>query len=221
MNDLSTLKVENILFGLDCMISFAEFVGDRQYGVDLGSGTVTAGEDAAPISVVGSWAAPPTASWLWGWANPGWKDLPAETLAASHELRELGHAGGIQEFTSSEISMDDDSFGFHVTAIACGLTSAAGAMQYKHPGGSAFFTMPSLPSGRSDQVSRHLRVIAQGIEAYDVAHRPAIRAYLSKLGYELIEDRTQLVAERPDAQLTVSFDVEDRVSNVAGSTGSV
>ena len=212
MNDFASLRADHILYGLDCMISFAEFADDRQVAFDLGAGTVTVENEAVAVSVVGSWAGPPTSSWLWAWANPGWRDLPPQTLSAAHVIQGLASLTGEPRFSTAEIPMDNDTFGFEVTAIACGLTSAAGATGHQHSGGSAFFVLPTLPRGTSDEVSRHVRVIAQGLQSYEVDHRRAVSSYLSKVGYDLTESQTEIVATRPDAVVTATFDELGRLT---------
>lgn len=214
------LVAENILSGLDAMISAAEFVNEAPYSVDLSAGKIDVGDQSVPVKVLGTWAKDPQNSWLWAWANPGWSDLPTETLSAAERLQKRGEIEDIPELVVSELPMDDDSFGFHVAAIACGMTGAHGALQHQHAGGSAFFILPHLSSGPSNDGARHLRVIAQGLEAYDVPHMVAIPSYLRQRGYSLNEHSSQkTIATRGNDIIELSFDGLSRLSNIEGKFG--
>ena len=215
--EFKALLAEHILLGLDAMISFAEFLDGCPFQVDLQAGRIIAGERAAPIGAVGTWAKAPTNSWLWAWANPGWQELPDATLRPAKSLLAYGKANDIPELTSSEISMDDDAFGFHVAAIACGLTGAVGAFQYEHDGGSAFFVMPTLSYGTNDHASRHISVITQGLQAYDVPHRKAVSSYLIQKGYQLSNDPNVVSATRNEDVISVSYDEIGRMKNIEGA----
>ena len=140
-------------------------------------------------------------------------DPPSDTLKAAHTLH--GDDGlGIPEFQTAEIPMENDTFGFEVTAIACGLMSAAGALQHTYAGGSAFFVFPMLPHGTSDTISRHLSVITQGLQAYTMPHRHSIESYLTKPGYSTSGSGTEVAYERRDGEIRLTFDDHDRVVNI-------
>jgi len=212
--EFETLLAEHVLFGLDAMISLAEFQNEQAYEVDLQAGIIGAGDQTAPICAIGSWAKSPTNSWLWGWANPGWQDLPEHVMSASNQLKAYGETHNIPELIAAETPMDDDAFGFHVAAIACGLTGAQGAMQYEHSGGSAFFIMPTLPFGPSGDVSRVMRTISQGLQNYDVPHRTAIESYLKQKTFTVSGTDDTLEAELNGSVIKIGFDELGRAGEI-------
>jgi len=203
------------------MISLSGFQGQGPFEIDLSTGFLVVGDKKAPISAVGTWAGPPTSSWLWSWANPGWKTLPSSVISAGEVLKKLGEERGIASFTASEIpTLPDkaDEIGFHLTAIAAGLTGAAGALQYKHDRGSAFFLVQKLSSGTSDHMSRHMRVITEGLQNYTLPHRLAITSYLKQKRYEIDDSaKDRLIALRDNDKVEITFDELDRIANISGS----
>lgn len=223
-SDFEGLFHEHALFGLDAMISLSEFQGQDPFEVDLSTGFLVVGEKKASISAVGTWAGPPTSSWLWSWANPGWKTLPASVVTAGEVLKKLGEETGITSFTSSEVPTlpeEADEIGFYFTAIAAGLTGSAGALRYQHDRGSAFFLVQSLSSGTSDHMSRHIRVITQGLQNYTLPHRLAITSYLKQKRYEIADSaKGLLIALRDNDKIEVTFDELDRLANITGSMAS-
>lgn len=218
MTDLETSFTEHCLTGLDAFISLAEFIGQNRYEFDLVAGHMIAGDTAVPLSLVGTWAKPPQESWLWAWANPGFADFSEGTLDAANQLRAFGKKNAINDLTNDTAHAENDTIGFKAAAIAVGLTGADGAIQYQHDNGSVFFTFPSLPSGTSNLASRHIRVITQGLQNYDVHHQTAITSYLTQKGYTLQTQPDGLLQVVKDNDtFSISFDELGRMTNLDGS----
>jgi hypothetical protein len=215
--EFRALVNEHMLAGLDAQIAFAEFQDGRPFQIDLEAGQIMVeGRPPVALAVVGTWAMAPTNSFLWAWANPGWRDLPEPVLRAAHALKSHGDAHGVAELTAAELPAEDDTIGFHSLAIARGLIGAEGGMQYVHGSGSAFFLMPDVP-GISDHPTRHIRVITQGLQAYDLHAETAIRAYLSVKGYSFTTGADgETRAQRGPHTLTLRYDAQGRLTDLSG-----
>ena len=219
--EFKALVDEHMLAGLDAQLAFAEFQDGRPFQIDLDSGQIMVeGREPLALSVVGTWAKAPVNSFLWAWANPGWGHLPAAVLHPAHAMRDHGEAHGVPELAAAESPAEDDLIGFHSLAIARGLVGAEGAMQYAHSGGSAFFLIQRVP-GASDAPSRHISVITQGLQAYDLNHEVAIRAYLTTRGYSLSPGEAgETLARRGPHTLALQFDSLGRLTNLSGQIGA-
>src|SRR6266545_4298795 len=164
--------MSNLLFHLSyCAASalarqtaFADFLGERGWGVDIAAGTVTFGHDLRfQIQVLGT-ESEVDRTWLWAWANP--QSIPPGLLRAAEWLRDYGLRNQIQELSQASLSLDHAD-GHLLAMLAAGVT---GRCYYRGPydGGALFFLVEGVPPGVLAPISpeRTVTVMTQVLQMY-------------------------------------------------------
>ncbi|MEM7558627.1 MAG: DUF6882 domain-containing protein, partial [Planctomycetota bacterium] len=138
MNDNFTpLLSKHIGSAFAKQLAFADFLGDRNWGVKISEGAATFGDDLSfPIQLLGT-EADADESWLWAWANEQ-SNLPANLLIACNELRRNGSENGIRELTERSFSQSVAN-GHQISMIASGLNANCCYYRGPYDGGTLFF----------------------------------------------------------------------------------
>ncbi|MFV2116488.1 DUF6882 domain-containing protein [Micromonospora sp. LOL_025] len=209
------LFAEHVATGLARQMALADLIGERDWQLDLGSGTVTFGDDLRyQIQLLGT-ESHRDGSWLWAWANEA-SGLPPALLQLCGWLREYGHHHGIAEFTEPTFPLQRAD-GHRLALLASGLT---GRCYYRgpYPGGAAFLHLDDAPPQITAPIrpERTVTVLGQVIQGFPVDHRIAVESFLRQQSWHLSPAPTSLTAHRSDGStLRVDFDSLGRVSNMS------
>ncbi|MGI5146457.1 DUF6882 domain-containing protein [Plantactinospora sp. CA-294935] len=215
------LFAEHVATGLARQMALSELVGERDWQLDLPSGTVTFGNDLRyHIQLLGT-ESHDDGSWLWAWANEA-SDLPPAVLRLCGWLREYGHRQGIAELTEPTFALRRAD-GHRLALLASGLT---GRCYFRGPysGGAVFFHLDDAPPQITAAVrpERALTVLGQVIQGFQVEHRIAVESFLHQQSWRLDQAPTSVTAHHSDGStLRVDFDAQGRVSNMSGTVKAV
>jgi hypothetical protein len=197
--------------------AFADFLGDRSWGVDMRQGTCQFGNDLAyPIQLLGT-EAEGDSTWLWAWANEA-SNLPTSLLTACTGLRELGEQEKISEFYQRSFSIDVAD-GHSIALIASGLDSKSCYYRGPYDGGALFFLVNGVPDEilQPAATERMLTIISEVISQFIVPHRSMVLAFLASQGFIVDSTTHEVSGVRGADKLTFAFDAQDRISQMDGS----
>jgi hypothetical protein len=198
-------------------IALGDLIRERDWQLDLTSGTVTFGDDLRyHIQLLGT-ESHNDGSWLWAWANEA-SDLPPALLRMCGWLREYGAREGVAELTEPTFALQRAD-GHRLAMLASGLT---GRCYYRgpYPGGAVFFHLSDAPPQIVAPVrpERALSVLGQVIQGFPVDHRIVVESFLRQQSWHLDAAPTSVTAHHPDGStLRVDFDALGRVSNMSGT----
>jgi hypothetical protein len=197
-------------------LAFADLLGERNWSLTVSEGVATFGSDLRfPVQLLGT-EADGDGTWLWAWANEA-SNLPEKVLVACHKLRELGEREGIPELQERTISLDQAS-GHCVSSVASGIIGKCCYYRGPYDGGALFFLVCGPPEAVLQKVpaERAVTVIAEVISNFDVNHRAMAQSFLQSQGFSVTANAGELVATRGSDQITLSFDSQNRVTNIGG-----
>jgi hypothetical protein len=212
--EFHALLSQHIGFGLAKQMALADFLGDRNWGVDINEGQATFGDDLAfPIQLPGT-EAEGDSTWLWAWANEA-SDLPPALLEASEQMRQLGAESNIPELAERSFSLDIAD-GHLISMIASGLNPECCYYRGQNDGGALFFLVQDLPADVVGAVSgaRAATVLTEVVSSFDVDHRIMAQSFLESQGFELQIDENNVTATRGRESLRVSFNSHDLIENI-------
>ncbi len=216
MTSFNDVLAHHVGTGMARQIALGEHLGDRDWQVRIGSGTVTFGGDLTyPIQLLGT-ESEYDGTWLWSWANEQ-SDLPQTLLQAATWLREYGQQHAIAELTEPTFGLDRAD-GHQLALAASGLT---GRCYYRGPyeGGALFFQIDGVPAEvfAPAPPERIPTVIGQVIQAYPVRHRALVEAFFAQQGWRVIGSADAVTGEHPGGStLTVQFDDLGRITRMDG-----
>ncbi|MEV0131583.1 DUF6882 domain-containing protein [Dactylosporangium sp. NPDC050688] len=217
MPSFDQLFAEHVATGLARQLALGDLIGDRGWQLDLGTGTVTFGDDLRyHIQLLGT-ESHGDGTWLWAWANEA-SNLPPALLRLCGWLRDHGHREGIAELTDPTFPLDRAD-GHRLALVASGLT---GRCYYRgpYPGGAVFFHLDDAPPQITAPVrpERALSVLGQMLQSFPVDHRVAVESFLHQQSWRVEAAPAALVAHHPEGStLRVDFDTLGRVSNMSGT----
>jgi hypothetical protein len=200
-------------------LTFADFLGERNWSVDIGTGKVGFGDDLEyPIQLLGS-ESHISDTWLWSWANEHIDPAP-ETMAAGAQLRALGEQSGIEELAAPNFSLDAAD-GHTIAAVASGIYGRCCYYRGPYDGGALFFLVTNVPDSMFAPVSpeRAITALTQVISIFDVDHWQMARSFLTSQGFNLREDPQAIAASRDGGTMTLSFDELGRLTGMDGQIG--
>lgn len=198
-------------------LAFAELLGERGWGVDLGAGQATFGDDLCfPIQLLGT-ESDGDNSWLWGWANQA-SNLPAALLKSGEDLKALGEELNIAELKERSYSTNVAD-GHAIAMVASVLNPLSCYYRGPYDGGALYFLLNDLPPQITAPVSpqQAVSVISQVISVFDVDHRLMITAFLTAQGYAVSETEALISAVTEAGDLTFAFDAEGRLADINGN----
>jgi len=198
-------------------LAFADFLGDRGWGVNISEGLATFGDDLSfPIQLLGT-EADGDVSWLWAWANEQ-SNLPANVLVACSELKRIGSENGIPELTERSFSQDVAN-GHQISMIASGLNSNCCYYRGPYDGGALYFLVCAVPSELLLPVSteRVVTVINESISQFDLNHKEMVTSFLHSQQFSIQTETNTVIAQRNNDALKFSFDSLGRIENIDGT----
>lgn len=197
--------------------AFADFLGDRNWGVDIQQGTCQFGNDLTyPIQLLGT-QAEADSTWLWAWANES-SNLPPSLLTACTALRGLGEQEKIAEFCQRSFSIDVAD-GHSIALIASGLDGKSCYYRGPYDGGALFFLVNGVP----DQIlqpaatERVLTIIPQITSQFIVPHRPMVASFLASQGFIVESTIYEVSGVRSADKITLALDAQGRISHMDGT----
>jgi hypothetical protein len=195
-------------------IALAEFLGERDWSVDLEAGIATFGGDLTyPIQLLGS-ESTVNDTWLWAWANPS--ALPPPLLEAAQQLREYGQQQKLPELTNNTFGLDVAD-GHRLSMLATGLARKSCYYRGPYENGALFFLVLGLPVEvfAPVTVERACTVINQVISVFEVDHRRMAETFLQEQGFALSTTADVMHAVRDDSGcLDLLFDASDRITEI-------
>lgn len=211
---------EHAASALARQIALGDLLGERPWGIDTQTGMIRFGDDLTfPIQMLGTHGFD-AGTWMWIWANTQ-SGIPAQHTQAALQIRQLGEADAIAEFTEPVQPMDNVTD--HMIAMTCG-GLLDGRCYYRAPyaGGALFVLLDDVPPEvtRAVPVERAITVLMQLVSDFDVKNpRRMAESFLRQQAFALTSpSATQLIAERPgEGRLEVSFDDRGRIANVSGT----
>lgn len=217
MPSFDQLFAEHVATGLARQLALGDLIEDRGWQLDLGTGTVTFGDDLRyQIQLLGT-ESHGDGTWLWAWANEA-SNLPPALLRLCGWLRDHGRREGIAELTEPTFPLDRAD-GHRLALLASGLT---GRCYYRgpYPGGALFFHLDDAPPEITAPVlpERALSVLGQVIQTFPVDHRVAVESFLRQQSWRVEAAPAALLAQHASGStLQVDFDTLGRVSNMSGT----
>ncbi|WP_329031618.1 hypothetical protein OIE71_01660 [Streptomyces sp. NBC_01725] len=206
-------------WGAQQLEAFNEFMPTGPWTADLDQRLYRQAERDLRISVLGSFDTS-DGSWLWGWANPGFGGTPV--VGAADEIRRLGEAHGIPEFTTDlvDLSAFDDPR-FAVETLAFGAMGALGARGYIGVQASAEGRLymvpddPQVPRAVPDGITLP-RVLLTGAGLLPGSSaRAVVAGYFDHHGLTPRQEAELISADLPGgATADVLFDGAGRVASV-------
>lgn len=198
-------------------LAFADFLGDRNWGVQISAGVATFGDDLTfPIQLLGT-EADGDSSWLWAWANEQ-SNLPEHLLTVCHELKQLGIDNQIPELAEPNFPLENAD-GHTLALIASGRKPDCCYYRGPYDGGALFFLVEDIPADIVANVTpeRALTTIGQCLSQFDLNHHLMVTSFLNQQGFAIEEQPGTLTGSREGSQLEISFDDKRRVSKMNGS----
>lgn len=198
-------------------LAFADFLGERGWGVDLHTGMVTFGSDLVyPLQLLGS-ESDGDGSWLWAWANDA-SNLPKPLLENANQLKNLGEKEGISELVERSFLAKEVN-GHMLSMVASGMVS--GSCYYRGPysGGALYFLVRDIPNEIISPVNpeRAITVISQVIAQFEVDHQLFVESFLAQQNFNIEQTSGGLTATRDNNSIIISLNEHRQVSNISGS----
>lgn len=198
---------------------FNEFMPTGPWTADLDRRVYRQAERDLGISVLGSFDTS-EGSWLWGWANPGFGGTPV--VGAADEVRRIGEAHGIGEFTTDLIDLsafDDPRVAAETLAFgAMGALGAAGYIGVQASAEGRLYMVPDdprAPRATPDAVALP-RVLLTGTGLLGGSSaRAVVAGYFDHHGVTSRQEADRISADLPGGSTAdVLFDAAGRVASV-------
>lgn len=202
--------------GVARQLALADLLEDRDWHLDLTSGTVTFGTDLSyPIQLLGT-ESEADGTWLWAWANED-SNLPPALLHLCGWLREYGRRAVLDELTDPTFPLERAD-GHRLALLASGLT---GRCYYRggYDGGAVFFHLANVPAEVLAPVSpeRALTVLGQVVQSFPVDHRSAAVAFMHQQGWQVEPGNDTITGRHPSgSEVRIELDRQGRISELAG-----
>lgn len=134
----------SVAASLTRQLAFGDFLGDRQWAMDIPTGIAFFGDDLKYHIQLLETQSDLDDTWMWSWANEQ-SNLPTSLLASAEFIRGYRQEKGIPEFTDAHFSLNDVSG--HMLAMVC--SELCGRHCYyrgPYDGGALFFLVIDTPS---------------------------------------------------------------------------
>lgn len=202
--------------GLEKQSYVPEVIGNNQWNVDMGQGTISFGANLhVPIQVLGT-ISHSSQTWLWAWANDK-SGIPAELLVQANELKKYGEENGIEFLEKAQFGADINDL--HM--IGCIASGMFGSNSYyiADYGKGAMLALLKAKEFETVQKHEHLRILTtfpQFISTFDCNHKKALINYLTLKGYTLAIGENEVSAQKANNSIAATFDNLDRLVNIKG-----
>jgi hypothetical protein len=204
--------------GSSCVrqLALGDFLGTRNWSVDIDAGTVQFGEDLRyPMQLLGT-ESNGDDTWLWAWANHA-SPFPDAQLQHCLKLREIGTKKNIPEFAERSFPLEVAS-GYEIGTVASALLGNAFYYRAPHNHGALLFTIQDLPAELAQRVpiERVVRVIQEVIDNFDVNAQAMCQQFLIEQQFDLSTDKHSITAKRGGNTIELQFDDQDRLIKLEG-----
>lgn len=164
-------------------------------------------------------------TWLWSWANDS--GVPPTLTALALQLRQLGDAGNIEEFTSATLPITPQVNAARISLVASGVLRAGAYFRAPYPRGAAYLLIKDSKYKRS--VTRPIQRVSKAFPLFLSKHfvadqRAAFVAYLKFYRLDIHEEDGRVLATVKatarglqmlgQQQLVAEFDAANRLVNL-------
>ncbi|MEW2438570.1 DUF6882 domain-containing protein [Streptomyces caniferus] len=217
-------------WGAEQLETFNAFLPAGPWTADLAQRIYRqAGRDLR-ISILGSYDAS-DGSWLWGWANPGFRDMP--TVGAAEAVRQYGQTHGIREFTEEVVDLSgcaDPRRAVETLAFgAMGVLGAAGYLGVQASEDARLYMVPDdaqVPWAAPDPVTLP-RTLLTGAGVHGSSAHAVVAGYFDHHRLPQRHAPGRISADLPTGTtVDVSFDDAGRigaveVGGIGGPAGAI
>ena len=206
-------------WGMRQIEEFNEFLPIGPWTVNLDERVFRQSGRELRISVLGSFDTA-EASWLWGWANPGFGKLPV--VAAAEALRGFGMDHDVPEFAEELVDLSgfaDPRYAAEMLAFgAMGVLRADGYIGVQANETGRLYLVPDdpqVPVVGPDPIALP-RLLLSGTQFFNRSHFEVVAGYFHHHGLPWRQEEDAIYAEFPDGgTAVVAFDREGRIANVS------
>ena len=212
----------------DKQIYLRAMYGKTGWGFDLNTGVLAFRRPhEAPlqlaVEVLGT-ESEDTNTWLWSWANAG---VPPTLTASAMQIKQLGEAQGIPEFTKAELDITPAVNPQRIGLVAAGVLRASCFFHAPYPRGALYLLIKDSKYKRS--VTRPVRRVVRAFPLFLSRHfvsdqRAAFLNYLQFYRLNVIEAGNRVLAagaaprsihgEGTPEQLVAEFDDANRLMSL-------
>lgn len=212
----------------DKQIYLRAMYGKTGWGFDLNTGVLAFRRPhEAPlqlaVEVLGT-ESEDTNTWLWSWANAG---VPPTLTASAMQLKQLGEAQGIPEFTKAELDITPAVNPQRIGLVAAGVLRANCFFHAPYPRGALYLLIKDSKYKRS--VTRPVRRVVRAFPLFLSRHfvsdqRAAFLNYMQFYRLNVIEEGNRVLAagaaprsihgEGTPEQLVAEFDDANRLMSL-------
>lgn len=192
--------------------------GKTGWGLDLNAGVLAFRRPhEAPlqlaVEVLGT-ESEDTNTWLWSWANHG---IPPTLAASALQLKELGEAQGIPEFSQAELDIAPEVNPQRICLVAVGVLRASCFFRAPYPRGALYLLIkdPKYKRSVTHPVRRVVRAFPMFLSRHFVAdQRAAFLNYLQFYRLNVSEEGNRVLATGAAPRSIHGFSAPERL--VAG-----
>ncbi|KJY29863.1 MULTISPECIES: DUF6882 domain-containing protein [Streptomyces] len=207
-------------WGAEQLHVLGSFLPGGPWTAELSSCTYQQGGLELRVAVLGTYDRDER-SWMWGWANPGWRG--EEVVALTEAVERYGRAHGIPELAAEVVDLagfdDPDRAAEMLAFTGMGVVGAPGYLgQMAGPGTRVYFLPddPRVPRAALEPVALP-RVLLTGAGLIGHSAPQVVRGFFEHHGvpYRTEDGGGRIVAELPDGNaVEVGFDGLGRISGV-------
>jgi hypothetical protein len=192
-----------------------EFLGEYSWEFRMDDGLVAFSfEDGRPpiacsVQLLGT-VSDQSRTWLWAWANVE-SDIPASLLRGAEKVREAGSANGLHVFSEKQMPLRHERLGEEIAIICSGYLECYTYFVCPYECEAVYISIEKRPSEQplaSRDVMLALKVIREGVSAFEFNHRKAVLSYLRR---PIIEKSDEMVWTIGSQSIRVEFDDRDRI----------
>ncbi|OHX65409.1 DUF6882 domain-containing protein [Flammeovirga pacifica] len=195
----------------------AEIIGDKKWDFNLLDGILRFGEEIeVPIQILGTYS-PKQKTWLWGWGNTQ-SGIPDELLSTANQMRELGIANDIEEFTVPKISIETDP-GHYYAMIASGVSNATAYFPVDFNGIKIYVLTNSELMAKKEETPTPIVIstFTGLIASMNVSHKSCLTAYLNQNGFAVEPAGNNLMAKRNNEEVFALFNLKGNLMKITNN----
>ncbi|MEV6332382.1 DUF6882 domain-containing protein [Streptomyces sp. NPDC051909] len=218
------LAEQHAAWGTEQLETFNEFLPMGEWSVDLDQCLFRQSGRELRISLLGTFDTNER-SWLWAWANPGFRGTPV--IAAAEAVRAHGQEQGIAEFTEEGIHLagfEDPRRAAEMLALsAMGVLGAHGYVGVQASPVARAYMLPNdsqVPRAEPNIITVP-RILLTGAGLFGRSARTVVDGYFTH--HDLPQRRTdgKWTAGLPDGgTVEVTFDDLDRIASIDINSGA-
>ncbi|MEH0157731.1 DUF6882 domain-containing protein [Limibacter armeniacum] len=213
LNELLSLHAG---LSLEKQLIFGDVIGDNSWQFDMGSGTISFGDNLTfPVQVIGSLSFNDN-SWMWGWANAQ-SGIPEHLLEQSMQLKSIGEEKKVKELVEGHFSVEEN-FEHKIGMIACGYFSSKSYYCANYGQGTLVVTIDSdqIPAIEKSRLEKVITVFPQLIGNIELNHKEAFVNYLIDRGFQLKVEEDKIEGLNGGKLIVGEFDQLSRLKSLNG-----